>query len=113
MSSRIADATKRPEKVLNVHFFNPALVMKLVEVVKGPHVADETVETVFAVSRRLGKTPVLIKKGDLRLCRQPHLQRPDQEACYLLDQDVASIEDIDLAVKTAWDIPWDPLNCWT
>jgi hypothetical protein len=42
--NRIADATKRPDKVVNLHFFNPALVMKLVEVVQGPHTSDETVE---------------------------------------------------------------------
>ena len=62
VSSRIADATKRPDKVVNMHFFNPALVMKLVEVVKGPHVSDETAQITMDLSTKLEKVPVLIKK---------------------------------------------------
>lgn len=110
VSSRIADATARPEKVLNVHFFNPALVMKLVEVVKGPHVADETVDTVFEVSRQLGKTPVLIKKEIYGFVVNRIFSALTKEACYLLDQDVASIEDIDIAVKNGLGHPMGPFE---
>lgn len=52
VSSKIADATSRPSKVCNMHFFNPALVMKLVEVVKGAHVSDDTVEIVMATCKK-------------------------------------------------------------
>ena len=62
VSSKIADATNRPDKVCNMHFFNPALVMKCVEVVKGSHVSDETVEVVMAVAKKMNKTPVLLHK---------------------------------------------------
>ena len=62
ISSKIADATDRPDKVLNVHFFNPALVMKLVEVVQGPHVSDETREISMALCEKLEKVPVHLKK---------------------------------------------------
>jgi len=110
VSSRIADATGRPDKVLNVHFFNPALVMKLVEVVKGPHVSDETVEAVFAVSRQLGKTPVLIKKEIYGFVVNRIFSALTKEACYLLDQDVASIEDIDIAVKNGLGHPMGPFE---
>lgn len=108
VSSRIADATSRPEKVLNVHFFNPVLVMKLVEVVKGPHVADETVKTVFDVCTRLNKTPVLIKKEIYGFVVNRIFSALTKEACYLLDQDVASIEDIDIAVKNGLGHPMGP-----
>ncbi|HMK64362.1 MAG TPA: 3-hydroxyacyl-CoA dehydrogenase family protein, partial [Thermodesulfobacteriota bacterium] len=62
VSSLIADATKRPEKVVNMHFFNPALVMKLVEVVKGPHVSDETAQLTYDLCLKLEKVPVMIQK---------------------------------------------------
>lgn len=62
VSSRIADATSRPDKVINLHFFNPALVMKLVEVVKGPHVSDETAQISMELCEKLEKVPVLLHK---------------------------------------------------
>jgi 3-hydroxybutyryl-CoA dehydrogenase len=110
VSSRFADAVKNPQNVLNVHFFNPALVMKLVEVVKGPHVADEVVETVFAFSKAIGKTPVLIKKEIYGFVVNRIFSAITKEACYLLDQNVASIEDIDLAVKNGLGHPMGPLQ---
>jgi 3-hydroxybutyryl-CoA dehydrogenase len=51
VSSKIADATTRPDKVCNMHFFNPVMVMKLVEVIKGPHVSEETFNTVVALTK--------------------------------------------------------------
>jgi len=110
VSSRLADATNRPEKVLNIHFFNPVLVMKLVEVVRGSHVADETVEAIFEVSRRLSKTPVLVKKEIYGFVVNRIYSAITKEACYLLDQDVASIEDIDTAVKNGLSHPMGPFE---
>ena len=62
VSSLIAGVTKKPEKVLNMHFFNPALVMKLVEVVKGPHVSQETADITMELCKKMEKVPVFIKK---------------------------------------------------
>jgi 3-hydroxybutyryl-CoA dehydrogenase len=62
VSSRIADATKRPGKVCNLHFFNPALVMKLVEVVQGPHTSDETIQISMDLCKKIEKVPVHLKK---------------------------------------------------
>ncbi|MEE9402387.1 MAG: 3-hydroxyacyl-CoA dehydrogenase NAD-binding domain-containing protein, partial [Desulfobacteria bacterium] len=62
VSSRIADATNRPEKVCNLHFFNPALVMKLVEVVQGPHCSDETAQISIDLCDKLDKVSVHLKK---------------------------------------------------
>lgn len=59
---RFCDAVKDPSKVLNVHFFNPALVMKTVEVVKGPHTAKETFDAAFAFVKSIDKTPCTIEK---------------------------------------------------
>lgn len=62
VSSKLADATKRPDKVCNIHFFNPALVMECVEVVKGPHTSDETANTAMEFVKSIGKLGVLLKK---------------------------------------------------
>lgn len=110
VSSRIADATTRPEKVLNMHFFNPALVMKLVEVVKGPHVSEETAEIAMDVCRALDKVPARVNKEIYGFIANRIFSAITQEACYLLDQNVASIEDIDLAVKNGLGHPMGPFQ---
>ena len=97
ISSRIADATKRPEKVLNVHFFNPALVMKLVEVVQGPHVSDETREISMALCEKLDKVPVHLKKEVDGFLLNRIFGAITREALWLLEMGVASMEDIDKA----------------
>ena len=97
ISSKIADATKRPEKVLNVHFFNPALVMKLVEVVQGPHVADETREISMALCEKLEKVPVHLKKEVDGFLLNRIFMAINREALWLLEMGVASMEDIDKA----------------
>jgi 3-hydroxybutyryl-CoA dehydrogenase len=97
ISSKIADATKRPEKVLNIHFFNPALVMKLVEVVQGPHVADETREISMALCEKLEKVPVHLKKEVDGFLLNRIFMAINREALWLLEMGVASMEDIDKA----------------
>lgn len=110
VSSKIADATQRPDKVLNLHFFNPALVMKLAEVVKGPHTSDETVEEVLEVSQALKKVPTLVKKEIYGFVCNRIFSAITKEACYLLDQDIASIEDIDNAIRNGLGHPMGPLQ---
>lgn len=110
VSSLFANAVKHPEKVLNVHFFNPALVMKLVEVVQGPHVDDATVETIFQFVKSINKIPVLVKKEIYGFVVNRIFSAITKEACYLLDQGVASIEDIDTAVKNGLGHPMGPLE---
>jgi 3-hydroxybutyryl-CoA dehydrogenase len=110
VSSKIADATNKPDKVCNMHFFNPALVMKLVEVVKGPHVSDETVERVMEVATKMNKTPVLLHKEIYGFLVNRLLQATRQEALKLLDMGVASFEDIDTAAKNGLGYPMGPFS---
>lgn len=110
VSSRIADATLRPDKVLNMHFFNPALVMKLVEVVKGPHTSEETVASVVEVSKALDKLPTRVNKEIYGFVCNRIFSAITKEACYLLDQGIASIEDIDNAVRSGLGHPMGPLQ---
>ena len=109
VSSKIADATSRPDKVLNMHFFNPALVMKLVEVVQGPHVSNETVDTVIAVCKALGKSPTRVNKEIYGFICNRMFSAITKEACYLLDLGIASIEDIDNAARNGLGHPMGPL----
>ena len=97
VSSKIADATRRPDKVLNVHFFNPALVMKLVEVVQGPHVSDETRKITMALCEKLDKVPVHLKKEVRGFLLNRIFDAITREALWLLEMGVASMEDIDKA----------------
>ena len=110
VSSRFADAVKDPSKVLNVHFFNPALVMKIVEVVKGPHVSQETFDTAYHFVESIGKTPIKIEKEIYGFAVNRIFSALTKEACYLVDQGVASIEDIDAAVKGALGHSMGPLE---
>nr|WP_041276244.1 3-hydroxyacyl-CoA dehydrogenase family protein [Desulfosporosinus acidiphilus] len=110
VSSKIADVTSRPEKVCNMHFFNPALVMKLVEVVKGPHTSEETTDIVMDVSVRMGKTPVLLKKEIYGFLVNRILAALKNEAIFLHDMGIAGHEEIDQAVTLALGHPMGPFR---
>lgn len=110
VSSRFCHAVRHPENVLNLHFFNPALVMKIVEVVKGEHVSQKTVDTVYKFAETIDKTPVLVNKEIYGFIVNRVFSALTREACYILDQGVASIEDIDKAIKGGLGHPMGPLE---
>jgi 3-hydroxybutyryl-CoA dehydrogenase len=110
VSSRIADATGRPDRVCNVHFFNPALVMTCVEVVRGPQTSDETVATAVELARRLGKVPVLLDREIPGFIANRILGAVRDEAIFLLENGIASVEDIDTACRTALGYPMGPFE---
>lgn len=110
VSSEIADATNRPEKVINLHFFNPALVMKLVEVVQGPHVSDETVQVSMDLCKSLGKVSVHIKKEVDGFLLNRIFGAILKEAFWLVEMGVASVEDIDKACLYGAGHPMGPFR---
>ncbi len=110
VSSDIASATKRPHKVLNLHFFNPALVMKLVEVVKGPHVSEDTAEVSVALCDRLEKVGVLIRKEVEGFLLNRIIRAIRKEALWMLEMGVASFEDIDKACVHGAGHPMGPFR---
>lgn len=110
VSSRVADATDRPDRVCNMHFFNPALVMKCVEVVRSPETSDATVETTVELARKIGKEPVLLHKEISGFVANRILGALRDEALYLYENGVASFEDIDTACKTALGHPMGPFE---
>ena len=98
--------TPNPERVVGMHFFNPVHRMPLVEVVEGTRTSPQTVQTVLALSRRLGKTPVVVKDGPGFLVNRI-LTFYMTEALWLLDEGRA-VEHID-GVMTDWGMPMGPL----
>ncbi|WP_342431414.1 3-hydroxyacyl-CoA dehydrogenase family protein [Neobacillus sp. FSL H8-0543] len=108
VSSKLADATNRPEKICNLHFFNPVLVMELVEVVKGPQTSDETADTAVELVKQINKTPILLKKEISGFVANRILGALIDEAIYLLENDIATVEEIDLACTKALNHPIGP-----
>ena len=108
--SRLAEATRRPERVLNLHFFNPALVMELVEVVVHPAVPADVIETALAFCRRIGKIPVLLRREIPGFIVNRIFRALTREAVSLYEQGYASAEDIDLAVTKGLGHPMGPLR---
>lgn len=110
VSSKVADATKRPDKVCNIHFFNPALVMKLVEVVQGPHTSTETAQITMDLCAKMGKTAVWLKKEIYGFLVNRILGALHQEAVFLVDMGIATPEEIDVAVVNALGHPMGPFR---
>jgi 3-hydroxybutyryl-CoA dehydrogenase len=105
--TEMAAATKRPAQVLGLHFFNPAPVMKLVEVVRTILTSDQTIKTAWAFVETLGKTPVATTDTTGFIVNRllvPYLL----EAIRLLEAGIASKEDIDQAMKLGCGYPMGP-----
>lgn len=108
--TEIAAATSRPERVAGMHFFNPAQLMKLVEVVRGYETSDETVSTLKALSEQLQKEVVEVKKDTPGFIVNRIMVPQFIEAIRLLEEGVASAEDIDKAVKFGLNYPMGPFE---
>jgi 3-hydroxybutyryl-CoA dehydrogenase len=108
--TEIAAATNRPELVAGMHFFNPAQIMKLVEVVRGFKTSDETVQQLKALSKKLSKEPVEVKKDSPGFIVNRIMLPQFIEAIRLVQEGVASYEDIDKAVKLGLNYPMGPFE---
>lgn len=106
----IASATKRPERVAGLHFFNPAQIMKLVEVVRGYGTSDETVDELKEFSKALTKEPIEVKKDTPGFIVNRIMIPQFIEAIRLLEEGVASAEDIDKAVTLGLNYPMGPFT---
>ena len=106
--TEIAAATKRPGKVVGMHFMNPVPVMVLVEIVKGKSTSEETLKTVREVSEKLGKTPVIVNDSPGFVANRI-LMPMINEAVWCLQEDVAQAEDIDTVMKLGMNHPMGPL----
>jgi 3-hydroxybutyryl-CoA dehydrogenase len=110
VSSKFADVTTNPERLLNVHYFNPALVMKLVEIVRGPHTSENTIQTAKAFAASTGKSPIIINKEIPGFVANRINAAVTHEACSLLEKGIASVEDIDTACEKGLNYPMGPFK---
>lgn len=108
--TKIAAATSRPGQVVGMHFFNPVPVMKLVEVVRGHYTTPETVACVENLARRLGKETVLCRKDAPGFIVNRILMPMLAEAMRLVEEGVASLEDVDKAVTLGLNHPMGPFT---
>jgi len=106
--TKIGAVTKRPDKVIGMHFMNPVPVMKLVEIIKGLATSDETFEDTRDLSLRMGKTPV--PANDFPGFVANRILMPMiNEAVYALFEGVGEVEDIDQIMKLGMNHPMGPL----
>jgi 3-hydroxybutyryl-CoA dehydrogenase len=107
--SRIAEATRRAERVIGLHFFNPVHIMKLLEVVRGRDTSQDTVDAALDFARRIGKEPIIVTDtpgfASSRLGVVLGL-----EAMRMVEQGVATPQDIDKAMELGYNHPMGPLK---
>lgn len=105
----LAAATGRADRFIGMHFFNPATVMRLVEVIRGAHTSDETYETVSSVARGLGKEPVAVNEAPGFVVNRLLIPMIN-EAVELVETGVASPADVDKAMQLGANHPMGPLT---
>ncbi|WP_303188888.1 3-hydroxybutyryl-CoA dehydrogenase [uncultured Clostridium sp.] len=106
--TEVASATNRPEKVIGMHFFNPAPVMKLVEIIRGMATSQETFDAVKELSVAIGKEPVEVEEAPGFVVNRILIPMIN-EASFILQEGIASVEDIDTAMKYGANHPMGPL----
>jgi 3-hydroxybutyryl-CoA dehydrogenase len=107
--TRLAAATKRPDRVIGMHFFNPVPLMSLVEIIRGFATSDETYATIRDLATQLGKTPVEVRDYPGFVSNRV-LMPMINEAIFTLFEGVASKEDIDTVMKLGMNHPMGPLT---
>ena len=99
VSSIFAADITDPSRLANFHYFNPALVMELIEVVKGEHTSQETVDALMEFARSIGKKPVLLKKEIEKFITNRIITAIANEAFWLVENGYCSFEDVDIACE--------------
>ena len=107
--TKIAGATKRPERVIGMHFMNPPPLMKLIEIVRAVQTSDDTYATIRAASEKMGKTVVTSKDAPGFLVNRILIPMLN-EACFVLQEGLGTPEDIDTGAKLGLNHPMGPLE---
>lgn len=107
--TEIAACYPNPAKVVGMHFFNPAMVMALIEVIPAIQTSEETVEVVMELSKALGKKPIKVKEGPGFVVNRILIPGMN-EAAFILMEGLASVEDIDKAMKLGAGWPMGPFT---
>ena len=101
----LSEATDRPEQFCGMHFFNPPVRMDLVEVIRGEHTADTTIDTIEGLAEAFGKTPVRVRKDKPGFIVNSILVPLMNEACWLVEADTASVAAVDSTTKYGMGLP--------
>lgn len=110
VSSLFKDDISHPERLANLHYFNPALVMKLVEVVQGEHCSDETAKALYDFAANTGKSPILIKKEIDGFIANRILQAINMEARWLVENGYCTPQEVDTACENGLNHPMGPFR---
>ncbi len=110
VSSQFADCVKNPSKMCNMHFYNPALVMKFVEVVQGPHTSDETAGAVYALCKKMEKMPIWQKKEIPGFAGNYLIGGLYERARYLVENGYCTYEEVDIAMEYGFNHKMGPFR---
>ncbi len=109
-ASALEDATQRPDKVLNMHFFPPVWQRPMVEIMRGSRTSDETVETAWHFVLHLGLTPLMVQKESTGFIFNRVWRAIKKECLHIVDEGIASPEDVDRAWMIAVGGPAGPFG---
>ena len=110
VSSLFAKSISHPERLLNCHYYNPALVMKFVEVCSGPHTAPENAEAVVAFCKACGKMPIWMKKELSGFAANRFASVINAEARWLVQNGYLTVEEVDVACEQGLGHPMGPFR---
>lgn len=110
VSSKFADCVKNPSRLCNMHFYNPALVMKFVEVVQGPHTSDETAKAAYDFCVSIGKKPIWQKKEIDGFAGNYLFAGLMERAKYLVEHGYCTYQDVDTAMEEGFHYPMGPFR---
>lgn len=110
VSSKFADCVSNPSRLCNMHFYNPALVMKFVEVVQGPHTSAETGQAAYDFCVNTGKKPILMKKEIDGFAANRFSRVILQEARYLVENGYLTPQEVDIACEYGLNHPMGPFR---
>jgi 3-hydroxybutyryl-CoA dehydrogenase len=108
--AELAGALKKPDRFLGLHFFNPAALMRVVEVVKGPDTANEAFTRVVDFVRAIGRDPIMVRKDIPGFVLNRIAMAASNEAIRLVEMGVATAEEVDRGVKGAFGWKMGPLE---
>lgn len=103
VSSLFASAMKDPSRLCNMHFYNPALVMKFVEVVQGPHTSEETAGAIFELAKKMGKTPIWQKKEIPGFAGNYLNAGLYERARHLVQNGYCTVQEVDIALENGFN----------
>lgn len=112
VSSLFKDDISHPERLANLHYFNPALVMKLVEVVQGEHCSEETAKALYEFAANTGKTPIWIRKEIDGFIANRILRSIREEACWLVENGYCTPQEVDTACENGLNHPLGPFRLY-